>query len=180
VFGKAKKLFGAIGIGGDLDISDSNKIIGSVSTRVSYDTVSSDVLANKSEARTTIHDKSGVEVPVNILQDSIFQGIAVQDTDMHYQQPGPGLLPPLQRFEVFPQASVPIIERRQSSTTLAQLQQLRAVAARRHFARVVPPPRPAVVVEGGVEAALRHLEAVRDARPSVQKAIKSIRQRQLH
>jgi hypothetical protein len=40
-------------------------------------------------ASTTIQDSYEVLVPVNVMQDSMFMGMAVQDTNMHYPAPGP-------------------------------------------------------------------------------------------
>ncbi|HEY4242776.1 MAG TPA: hypothetical protein VGM88_23335 [Kofleriaceae bacterium] len=39
-------------------------------------------------ASTTIQDSTGESVPVNVLQDSLFQGVAVQDTAMHFTDQG--------------------------------------------------------------------------------------------
>jgi hypothetical protein len=66
----------------------SNQLIEGNSTQVSFSTQDSNTLQSQTTATTILQDTSGLGVPVNVLQDSIFQGIAVQDTDMHYQASG--------------------------------------------------------------------------------------------
>ena len=57
----------------------------------SYAATNAQTLQGQSQASTTVQDSSSVAVPVNVMQDSIFMGMAVQDTDMHYPVP-PGFL----------------------------------------------------------------------------------------
>jgi hypothetical protein len=53
-------------------------------TAVTFTASNSQTLQSTTEASMTIQDSSGLTVPYNALQDTVFQGIAVQDTDMHY------------------------------------------------------------------------------------------------
>jgi hypothetical protein len=53
-------------------------------TTLTYDTIDKVVLQTETVADTTIQDSSGIRFPEIVLQDSVFQGVAVQGSDMHY------------------------------------------------------------------------------------------------
>jgi hypothetical protein len=56
-------------------------------TQVTYDNQTTTTLSTDVTADTTIQDSSGIKADFIILQDAIFQGLAIQDSDMNYNCP---------------------------------------------------------------------------------------------
>jgi hypothetical protein len=78
-------------------------------TTLSFDPSSSDSLEHDSAADTTVQDASGITVPAMVVQDLVFQGVAVQDTDMHF--PVPPATPQLMLSNAIPASfeSLPVV-----------------------------------------------------------------------
>jgi len=91
------KFLGFLGI--NLGGSDAVTVTSSTTTTLSYETVTATTLSVQTAASTAINDGSGIAVNGNVYQDAVFQGLAVQDNDMHFAVPalskgaviGPGL-----------------------------------------------------------------------------------------
>jgi len=174
-------------------------------TVVSYTAQNSTNQQSQTQASTTIQDSSGTSVPVNIVQDSIFQGIAVQDTAMHYYKhslpnrhacclklaPEYAELPRVawsdasasgrkERAYVLDSPFGTIIvqnPRRAESGSLTE--KLRSDAAYRHFARRVPPPPPPSIVSNPKEM-LEIIKSVKKPSPEMLKLMKELQTRVEH
>jgi hypothetical protein len=79
-------ILGWIGIKGAGSVSNSTTASNAVT--LSYESINSNTVQQQSTVATTVADSSGAQADYNVLQDSIFQGIALQDTDMHFPSPG--------------------------------------------------------------------------------------------
>lgn len=80
-----------------LGITWSDSSTDTNTTTLSYDNLSQQTLATDIVADTTIQDTSGIMADFIVLQDSVFQGLAVQDSDMNNACPsGPvAITPPI-------------------------------------------------------------------------------------
>jgi hypothetical protein len=203
-------ILNTLNIGAGVSAGADGKLTGVTTTQVTYNMTSSKTLQEQTEVSTMVQDMSGCTVGVNVLQDTIFQGIAVQQTGLECQptqrrvglhtavslpaQPhvSPPSLPvvewnapgprPQAYIEHSPWGSV-IVQNRKLTTAEVdtQIQKLRAAAAKRHFARPVP-PAPSSKAIAGVKAkeVLPVLKAIKNPSPAVQKAVKSLEQKQAH
>jgi len=74
-------------IGVDYGNSDSSQTT-LVTTNTSANTLQKQkTVTGTGAASTTIQDSFSTSVPVNVVQDTVFEGMAVQDTNMHYKAP---------------------------------------------------------------------------------------------
>jgi hypothetical protein len=155
---------------------------------------------NQAAVTTTIKDDFGGLVPVNVLQDSIFMGIAVQDTNMNLSCPKTQAQPRAMANVPLPMVPVGkshavlrkngtepevyvqqtgygyVIVRRPTNTSeiKAQIQTLHADAMRRHVTRAGPPPSPVLVSIPSTQDMLQILKRISSPPPPVQSAIKRL------
>jgi len=169
-------------------------------TGTMYSAQSSVSLQSQTQASTAIQDSSGIIVPVNILQDSIFQGIAVQDTDMNFST-SPVITPICCAVPTGLFAKLPMVDwrdfaskRRKAPSYVVkspfgyvivrnqpnpaevakELQQIRADAARRHIPRSVPTAFEGSIAPWKADEVLRALQSLKVQGPQVQDIIKSL------
>ena len=145
----------------------------SQSTVVTYTTQDSASLQSQTQSATNIQDSSNMSVPVTVVQDSIFQGIAVQDTNMHYTkfqhqlplQPIKKLPPQIstishvawndavssKRKEPMyilenPFGNVIVTNTKTHLEDIDPAERLKSDASKRHFPRPVPSAPPAIII----------------------------------
>jgi hypothetical protein len=166
---------------GTMGVTDTTSVAHSQSTTLTVNAQNTYTYSTQVQGSVSILDTSGITVPIDVVQDAIFQGLAPRDTDMTYSKP-PILIPyrctPWPLCVLHHLHGTPRIEKSNNAALTAKTMADFRTAAKRHIGRPVPPPPAGGLLKTTPPEILAHLKQLGAKDPDIADMVKKVGARQ--